>query len=170
MQDRTVRRTLVMLVDNESGVLMRVVGLFSGRGYNIDSLTVSEVESDCRVSLITIVTSGSVKVITLIKHQLEQIVPVHWVHDATLDVDGSIEREMVMVKVVSEHDNMRSEALRVCKVFGAKVLDMTSCSFIFELAASVGKVEDFLSLLRPLGVQFVSRTGVIAIRKGTQDW
>jgi acetolactate synthase-1/3 small subunit len=158
------RHTLSVLVDNEPGVLARVIGLFSGRGYNIDSLTVSETEHQKHLSLITIVTTGTPMVIEQIKHQLERLVPVHRVHDLTIE-GPSIERELAMVKVAGRGDN-RVEALRLADAFRARVIDASIESFIFEITGASGKIEQFINLMLPLGLVEVSRTGVVAISRG----
>jgi acetolactate synthase-1/3 small subunit len=160
------RHTLSVLVDNEPGVLARVVGLFSGRGYNIESLTVAEVAHGEHLSRITIVTTGTPEVIEQISHQLERIVPIHKVTDLSMQ-DRVIERELAMIKVhgAGEH---RSEALRLSEAFRAKVIDATIESFIFELTGSPAKIDDFVELMRPIGLVEVSRTGVAAITRGAK--
>ena len=156
--------TLSVLVDNEPGVLARVVGLFSGRGYNIESLTVAEVAHGEHLSRITIVTTGTPEVIEQISHQLERIVPIHKVTDLT--VGGKfIQRELAMIKVAGRGEN-RVEALRLSEAFRAKVIDATTESFVFELTGSTSKIDDFVELMRPLGLVEVSRTGVAAISRG----
>jgi acetolactate synthase-1/3 small subunit len=160
------RHTLSVLVDNEPGVLARVVGLFSGRGYNIESLTVAEVAHGEHLSRITIVTTGTPEVIEQISHQLERIVPIHKVTDLSIQ-DKVIERELAMIKVHGTGDH-RSEALRLSEAFKAKVIDATIESFIFELTGSPGKIDDFVELMRPIGLVEVSRTGVAAITRGAQ--
>ena len=160
------RHTLSVLVDNEPGVLARVVGLFSGRGYNIESLTVAEVAHGEHLSRITIVTAGTPEVIEQISHQLERIVPIHKVTDLSVQ-DKVIERELAMIKVHGTGDH-RSEALRLAEAFRAKVIDATIQSFIFELTGSPTKIDDFVELMRPIGLVEVSRTGVAAITRGAQ--
>jgi acetolactate synthase-1/3 small subunit len=156
--------TLSVLVDNEPGVLARVVGLFSGRGYNIESLTVAEVAHESRESRITIVTSGTPEIIEQIRHQLERLVPIHSVNDLTLTV-RAIERELAMIKVRGKGEN-RVEAMNLAEAFRAKVIDATVESFIFELTGNPQKIDDFVNLMRPLGLVEVSRTGVAAISRG----
>ena len=156
--------TLSVLVDNEPGVLARVVGLFSGRGYNIESLTVAEVAHGEHLSRITIVTTGTPEAVEQIRHQLDRIVPVHRVTDLTL-TGRSIERELAMVKVKGKGDN-RVEALRLADAFRAKVIDATLESFVFELTGAPRKIDDFVELMRPVGLVDVSRTGVAAIARG----
>src|SRR6266851_2890657 len=156
-------RTLSVLVDNEPGVLARVIGLFSGRGYNIDSLTVSETEHEKHLSRITIVTTGTPMVIEQIKHQLERLVQVRRVHDLTVE-GPSIERELAMVKVKGKGDH-RVEALRLADAFRARVIDATIESFIFEITGRSEKIDQFVGLMLPLGLAEVSRTGVVAIRR-----
>ena len=156
--------TLSVLVQNEPGVLARVIGLFSGRGYNIDSLTVSETESQKHLSRITIVTTGTPMVIEQIKHQLDRMVPVYRVVDMTL-AGRSIERELAMVKVRGGGDN-RVEALRLADAFRARVIDATTESFVFELTGRSDKIDGFVELMLPLGLVEVSRTGIVAISRG----
>src|SRR6266567_2199271 len=162
----TERHTLSVLVDNEPGVLARVIGLFSGRGYNIDSLTVSETEHEKHLSRITIVTTGTPMVIEQIKHQLERLVQVRRVHDLTVE-GPSIERELAMVKVKGKGDH-RVEALRLADAFRARVIDATIESFIFEITGRSDKIDQFVDLMLPLGLAEVSRTGVVAIRRGAE--
>ncbi len=169
MEDRhdpTEAHTLSVLVQNEPGVLARVIGLFSGRGYNIESLTVSETESQKHLSRITIVTTGTPMVIQQIKHQLDRMVPVYRVVDMTLS-GRSIERELAMVKVrgTGEH---RVEALRLAEAFRARVIDATTESFVFEITGDSAKINQFIDLMRPLGLVEVSRTGVAAIGRGPE--
>tara|TARA_E500000081_G_scaffold55357_1_gene58253 strand:+ start:313 stop:870 length:558 start_codon:yes stop_codon:yes gene_type:complete len=161
-----VRHTLSVLVDNEAGVLARVIGLFSGRGYNIESLTVAEVDETSHRSRITIVTTGTEMVIEQIRHQLERIVPVHSVVDLTL-TGAELEREMALVKVVCTGDK-RVESLRLAEAFRAKVVDTTHESFVYELTGSPSKLNAFVNLMRPLGLAEVSRTGVVAIVRGAE--
>jgi acetolactate synthase-1/3 small subunit len=156
--------TLSVLVDNEPGVLARVIGLFSGRGYNIESLTVSETEHRQHLSLITIVTTGTPMVIEQIKNQLDRLVPIHHVVDMTLAGDA-IERELAMVKVKGKGDN-RVEALRLADAFRARVIDATTESFVFEITGASDKIEQFISLMLPLGLVEVARTGIAAIMRG----
>ena len=156
--------TLSVLVDNEPGVLARVVGLFSGRGYNIDSLTVAEVAHAEHLSRITIVTSGPPEAIEQIGHQLERLVPIHKVTDLTLR-GNAVERELAMIKVVGKGTD-RDEALRLAEAFRARVIDASMESFVFELTGAVGKIDQFIDLMRPIGLIEVSRTGVAAILRG----
>lgn len=158
--------TLSVLVDNEPGVLARVIGLFSGRGYNIESLTVSETEHEKHLSRITIVTRGTPMVIEQIKNQLDRLVPVHHVVDMTLAGDA-IERELAMVKVKGKGDN-RVEALRLADAFRARVIDATTESFVFEITGASDKIEQFISLMLPLGLVEVARTGIAAIMRGPE--
>jgi acetolactate synthase-1/3 small subunit len=159
--------TLSVLVANEPGVLARVIGLFSGRGYNIESLTVSETESQEHVSRITIVTTGTPMVIQQIKNQLERMIPVHRVVDMTL-TGRSIERELAMVKVRGKGEP-RVEALRLADAFRARVIDSTLESFVFEITGNSNKVSQFIELMVPLGLVEVSRTGVAAIGRGPDE-
>jgi acetolactate synthase-1/3 small subunit len=158
--------TLSVLVDNEPGVLARVVGLFSARSFNIESLTVAEVAHETHLSRITIVTSGTPEVIEQVRHQLERLVPVHSVTDLTLAV-RAIERELAMVKVRGKGDN-RVEALQLAEAFRAKVIDATTESFIFEITGAPRKIDDFVALMLPIGLVEVSRTGVAAISRGPE--
>ena len=156
--------TISVLVENESGVLARVIGLFSGRGYNIDSLTVAPVERDQRKSRITIVTSGTEMVIEQIKAQLGRLVPVYRVLD--LSREGPyLARELALIKVVGNGE-ARQEALRLADAFRARVIDASTESFIFELTGASDKLDAFLELMRPIGLAEVSRTGVAAIARG----
>ncbi len=158
--------TLSVLVDNEPGVLARVVGLFSGRGYNIESLTVAEVAQSEHLSRITIVTSGTPVAIEQIGHQLERLVPIHKVTDLTLQ-GGSVQRELAMIKVAGKGAD-REEALRLADAFRARVVDASIESFVFELTGAVDKINQFVELMRPIGLVEVSRTGVAAISRGPQ--
>jgi len=158
--------TLSVLVDNEPGVLARVIGLFSGRGYNIESLTVSETEHQAHLSLITVVTTGTPMVIEQIKNQLDRLVPVHRVVDMTAAGDA-IERELAMVKVRGTGDH-RMEALRLADAFRARVIDATTESFVFEITGASEKIESFINLMLPVGLVEVSRTGVVAIARGPE--
>ncbi|MDR3500466.1 MAG: acetolactate synthase small subunit [Parvibaculum sp.] len=160
------RHTIAVLVDNEAGVLARVIGLFSGRGYNIESLTVAEVDQAEHTSRITIVTVGTPMVIEQIKAQLERLVPVHKVVDLSVDAPG-IEREMAMVKVAGTGEK-RVEALRLADAFRARVIDTTHTSFVFEVTGTPAKIDAFIGLMRPLGLVDVSRTGVVAIARGPE--
>ena len=159
-------RTLCVLVDNEPGVLARVIGLFSGRGYNIDSLTVSETEHEKHLSRITIVTRGTPMVIEQIKNQLDRLVPVHRVIDLTT-AGPALQRELAMVKVRGKGDQ-RMEALRLADAFRARVIDATNESFVFEITGASDKIESFVNLMLPLGLVEVSRTGVVAIGRGPE--
>lgn len=156
--------TLAVIVSNEAGVLARVIGLFSGRGYNIESLTVAEIDHDGHLSRITVVTTGTPAVITQIKHQLERMVPVHEVHDLT-EEGWSVERELALFKV-SGTGNDRIEALRLAEIFRANVVDSTLESFIFEMTGTSEKIDAFADLMRPLGLQEIARTGVAALSRG----
>jgi acetolactate synthase-1/3 small subunit len=160
------RHTLAVVVDNEPGVLARIAGMFSGRGYNIESLTVSETEHEAHISRITIVTAGSNAVIEQIKSQLERLVPVHGVVDLTLQGEA-IEREMCLVKVVGKGEH-RVEAMRLASAFGARTLDATLTSFVFELTGASEEVERFIKLMAVVGLAEVSRTGIAAIARGAQ--
>ena len=158
--------TITMLVDNEAGVLARVVGLFSGRGYNIESLTVAEVDPAAHTSRITIVTSGTPQVIEQIEAQLSRVIPVHKVTNWTSQ-KGGIEREMVLIKVAGSGDK-RMEALRMADAFRARAVDTTHGSFVFEITGAPDKINSFIDLMRPLGLVDVSRTGVAAMSRGPE--
>ena len=155
--------TISVLVENESGVLARVIGLFAGRGYNIDSLTVAAVDQQGR-SRINVVTSGTEMVIEQIKAQLDRLVPVYRVAD--LSGQGPhLSRELAMVKVVS-HGQDRTEALRLADAFRARVIDATPSSLVFEVTGGPDKLDAFIELMRPIGLAEVSRTGIAAIARG----
>ncbi|WP_432449949.1 acetolactate synthase small subunit [Aliiroseovarius marinus] len=156
--------TLACVVDNEAGVLARVIGLFAGRGYNIESLTVAEVDHEGHLSRITIVTTGTPAVIEQIKAQLGRIVPVHEVHDLTVE-GRSVERELALFKVEGTGDK-RVEALRLADIFRANVVDSTLDSFVFEITGTTEKIDAFADLMRPLGLSEVARTGVAALSRG----
>lgn len=160
------RHTLSVLVDNEPGILARVVGLFSARGYNIDSLTVSETEHEKNLSRITVVTVATPKVLTQIKLQLDRLVPVHRVHDLTAE-GKSLERELALVKVAGEGDK-RAETLRLADAFRAQVVDATTDSFVFEVTGKSDKIDSFIALMMPLGLVEVVRTGLAAISRGPE--
>jgi acetolactate synthase I/III small subunit len=158
------KHTIAVLVDNEPGILARVVGLFSGRGYNIESLTVAETDRVKGLSRITVVTSGTPMIIEQIKAQLSRLVPVHAVRD--LSEDGPhVERELALIKVAGTGEK-RIESLRLADIFRARVIDSTIESFVFEMTGSTEKLNAFISLMEPLGLVDVSRTGVVAISRG----
>jgi acetolactate synthase-1/3 small subunit len=158
------RHTLAVIVENEPGVLARVVGLFSGRGYNIESLTVAEIDHEGHRSRITIVTSGTPQIIEQIKAQLGRIVVVHEVHDLTVE-GPSVERELALFKVSGDGEK-RIEALRLAEIFRANVVDSTLKSFVFEVTGTSEKIDAFADLMRPLGLQELARTGVVALARG----
>ncbi len=161
-----VTHTLSVLVDNEPGVLARVVGMFSGRGYNIASLTVAEVAHADHLSRITIVTSGTADAIEQVTLQLDRLIPVHSVTDLTLH-GASVERELAMIKVAGRGE-ARAEALRLAEAFRARVIDASIESFVFELTGAASKIDHFVELMRPIGLVEVSRTGVAAIVRGPE--
>ena len=156
--------TIAVLVENEAGVLARVIGLFSGRGYNIDSLTVAPVDETGRISRITVVTSGTDMVIEQIKAQLDRLVPVHKVSDLTIE-GPHLTRELALIKVVGRGDD-RMEVLRLADAFRARVVDATTESFVLEMTGNGDKIDAFLALMRPIGLVEVSRTGAVAIARG----
>ena len=158
------RHTIAVLVDNEPGILARVVGLFSGRGYNIESLTVAEVDRSAGLSRITVVTTGTRMIIEQIKAQLSRLVPVHKIHDLT-DEGPFVEREMALIKVAGKGE-LRIESLRLADIFRARVVDSTTESFVFEMTGSADKLNAFITLMEPLGLVEVSRTGAVAISRG----
>lgn len=162
--DPIQRHTISLLVDNEPGVLARVIGLFSGRGYNIESLTVAEVDAGRQLSRITIVTSGTAMVIEQIKAQLDRLVPVHKVKDLTLE-GPFIEREMALVKVAGTGEK-RVEALRIADIFKARVVDATIESFVFEITGTAEELGRFIDLMRQLGLVDISRAGAVAMSRG----
>ena len=161
-----VKRTLAAIVDNEPGVLARVVGLFSARGYNIESLTVAEVDRGHHMSRITIVTSGTNHILEQIEAQLLRLVPVARVIDITNSPAG-IERELALVKVRGVGDK-RVEALRLSEIFRCNVIDTTSESFVFEITGASSKIDQFIELMVPLGLVEVSRTGVLSLQRGSE--
>ena len=156
--------TLAAVVDNESGVLARVIGLFSGRGYNIDSLTVAETDHAKHMSRITVVTTGTPEVIEQIKAQLARMVSVHEVHDLTTD-GPAVQRELALFKV-SGKGEARIEALQLAEIFRANVVDSTLGSFVFEMTGTPEKIDAFADLMRPLGLIEMARTGVAALSRG----
>jgi acetolactate synthase-1/3 small subunit len=165
--DLIERHTLAVLVENEPGVLARVIGLFAGRGYNIESLTVAEVDKNSHMSRITIVTTGTPEIIEQIKSQLGRIVTVHDVHDLT--VEGAfVERELALFKVQGSGEK-RIEAVRLAEIFRANVVDSTLESFVFEMTGTSEKIDAFADLMRPLGLLETARTGVAALSRGGKD-
>ncbi len=160
------KHTIAVLVDNEPGVLARVIGLFSGRGYNIESLTVAETDRANNLSRITVVTSGTPMIIEQIKAQLSRLVPIHAVRDLT-DEGPYVERELALIKVAGTGDK-RIESLRLADIFRARVVDSTTESFVFEMTGSTEKLDAFVALMEPLGLVDVSRTGVVAIARGAK--
>lgn len=164
--DELRRHTFVVIVDNEPGVLARVIGLFSGRGYNIESLTVSTVSKDESVSRINIVTTGTAQIIVQIKAQLERLVPVHTVYDLTVG-GAHVEKELALVKVIAT-DHQRRESLRIADIYGARVSDTTLESFVFLIDGEAEKVDSFIALMRALGETEIARSGVVAISRGAK--
>ena len=164
--NRIERHTMAVMVVNEPGVLARVIGLFSGRGYNIESLTVAAVTEDESMSLITIVTTGTPMIIEQIRNQLDRLIPVESVKDLTLE-GPHVERELAMVKVVTKAKSQeRAEILRLAEIFGAIVVDTTTRSFVFAMTGLPDKVDSFVGLMRELGKTEISRSGVVAIARG----
>ncbi|HEX7712207.1 MAG TPA: acetolactate synthase small subunit [Sphingomonadaceae bacterium] len=165
-QREAERHVLTILVDNEAGILAKIAGLFTARGYNIDSLTVADISDNHALSRITIVTNGPPQVIDQIHAQLERLVPVHKVTDLT-ETGAHIERELALIKVAGKGEN-RVEALRLADVFRAKVVDTTTESFIFELTGTPDKIDSFVALMRELGLVEVGRTGVVGMMRGPE--
>jgi acetolactate synthase-1/3 small subunit len=165
-KDALEKHTLSILVDNEPGVLSRIAGLLSGRGYNIESLTVSETEHEKHLSRFTIVTTGTPMVLEQIKNQLERMVPVHRVIDLTV-VGEPLERELALVKVAGTGEK-RIEALRLAEIFRASVIDASTAHFVFEITGRSAKIEQFISIMKDLGLVEISRTGIAAIARGPQ--
>jgi len=163
-EETTERHTLSVMVDNEPGILARIAGLFTARGYNIESLTVSDVTADHAVSRITIVTSASAHVMEQILSQLDRLVPVHSVTDLTA-IGAHVERELALVKVAGTGDH-RIEALRLADVYRARVVDATTSSFVFEVTGGREKIDTFVTLMREVGLIEVARTGIVAIARG----
>ena len=165
-QGESERHVLTVMVDNEAGILAKIAGLFTARGYNIDSLTVADISEDHHTSRITIVTNGPPPVIDQIISQLERLVPVHKVTDLT-EAGAHVERELALVKVRGRGDN-RVEALRIADVFRAKVIDTTTESFVFELTGASEKIDRFVALMRELGLVEVGRSGIVGMMRGAE--
>ena len=167
--DQEERHTFAVLVANEPGVLARVIGLFSGRGYNIESLTVAAVSEDASKSRITIVTTGTPMIIDQIRHQLDRLVPVFEVHDLT-EEGPHVERDLALVKVISKsRSHERRESLRIAEIFSAEPVDTTTNSFVFQMTGSPGKVDAFIDLMRELGKVEIVRSGSVAIARGAKS-
>jgi len=163
-QQASERHVLNVIVDNEAGILAKIAGMFTARGYNIDSLTVADISEDHAISRITIVTNGPEPVIDQIRAQLERLVPVHKVIDLT-ENGLHVERELALVKVAGKGDN-RVEALRIAELFRAKVVDTTTSSFVFELTGAPDKINSFIALMRELGLVEVGRSGIVGMMRG----
>ena len=161
------RHVLNVIVDNEAGILAKISGLFTARGYNIDSLTVADISEDHAISRVTVVTNGPPPVIDQIRAQLERLVPVHKVIDLT-EAGPHVERELALIKVAGTGDK-RVEALRIAELFRAKVVDTTTASFVFELTGAPDKVDSFIALMRELGLVEVGRSGVVGMMRGAQS-
>lgn len=160
------RHVLTVTVDNEAGILAKIAGLFTARGYNIDSLTVADITENHALSRITIVTHGPPAVIDQIHAQLERLVPVHKVTDLT-ESGAHVERELALVKVAGTGEH-RVEALRIADVFRAKVVDTTTSSFVFELTGAPEKIDRFVAIMRDLGLVEVGRTGIVGMMRGPE--
>lgn len=158
------RHVLNVIVDNEAGILAKISGMFTARGYNINSLTVADISEDHAISRITIVTRGPEPVIDQIRAQLERLVPVHKVINLT-ESGAHVERELALVKVAGKGDN-RVEALRIAELFRANVVDTTTQSFVFELTGSPDKIDSFIALMRELGLVEVGRSGIVGMMRG----
>ncbi|MBY8821109.1 acetolactate synthase small subunit [Sphingomonas colocasiae] len=165
-EEKKERHTLAVIVDNEAGVLARIAGLFTARGYNIESLTVTDISDDDLISRITIVTSASAPVMDQIIAQLERLVPVHKVVDLTI-LGPHVERELALVKVAGTGDH-RIEALRLAEVYRARVVDATISSFVFEVTGTSDKIDKFVELMGEVGLVEVARTGIVAISRGKE--
>ncbi len=165
-EEKAERHTLAIIVDNEPGILARIAGLFTARGYNIESLTVSEITHDQAVSRITIVTSASPATLEQIVAQLDRLVPVHKVRDLTAEGEH-VERELALVKVAGTGDH-RIEALRLAEVYRARVVDATISSFVFEVTGTTDKIDKFVELMGEVGLLEVARTGIVAIARGRE--
>jgi acetolactate synthase I/III small subunit len=165
-QEAAERHTLAILVDNEPGILARIAGLFTARGYNIESLTVTDISEDDRISRITIVTSASAHVMEQIIAQLDRLVPVHKVTDLTV-LGAHVERELALLKVAGKGE-ARIEALRLADVYRARVVDATTASFVFEVTGGSEKIDKFVELMREVGLVEVARTGIVAISRGSE--
>ncbi len=165
-QQASERHVLNVIVDNEPGILAKITGMFTARGYNIDSLTVADISEDHAISRITIVTRGPEPVIDQIRAQLERLVPVHKVIDLT-ESGGHVERELALIKVAGKGDN-RVEALRIAELFRANVVDTTTSSFVFELTGSPEKIDSFIALMRELGLVEVGRSGIVGMVRGPE--
>ena len=165
-EESSQRHTLAIMVDNEPGILARIAGLFTARGYNIESLTVSDVTADKAVSRITIVTSASDHVMEQVLAQLDRLIPVHSVTDLTA-LGPHVERELALVKVKGTGDH-RIEALRLADVYRARVVDATTSSFVFEVTGGPEKIDTFIALMREVGLIEVARTGIVAIARGKE--
>jgi acetolactate synthase-1/3 small subunit len=163
--EKIERHTLAVLVVNEPGVLARVIGLFSGRGYNIESLTVAEVEREAGLSRITLVTSGTQMIIAQIKAQLERLVPIRRVRDLT-EEGPFVGRELALVKVIGEENTRRADVLRIAEGFGARIIDSSESSFVFEVTESTERVDQFLAMMAGHGRLEVARTGIVALSRG----
>ena len=166
-QTTAERHVLAITVDNEAGILAKIAGLFTARGYNIDSLTVADIAEDHAISRITIVTNGPPAVIDQIEAQLERLVPVHKVVDLTT-AGAHVERELALIKVTGKGD-ARVEALRTAEIFRAQVVDSTTSSFVFELTGSPEKIDNFIILMRELGLVEVGRTGIVGMMRGAKS-
>jgi acetolactate synthase-1/3 small subunit len=164
--EASARHTLAVMVDNEPGILARIAGLFTARGYNIESLSVSDVTADKAVSRITIVTTASDQTMEQILAQLDRLIPVHSVTDLTA-LGPHVERELALVKVRGTGDH-RIEALRLADVYRARVVDATTSSFVFEVTGGREKIDTFITLMREVGLIEVARTGIVAIARGKE--
>ena len=165
--EKSATHIIVVWVDNESGVLARVVGLFSGRGYNIESLAVAEIDSKNNLSRITIVTTGTPKVIDQIKLQLKKLVPVHKVADFNREDKKVIFKEMALLKIVANSVKIK-KALNTCKKYNPVILDKTNKSVVIQITALRREIDKMSKNLKPLGLISVSRTGAVAMTRGAE--
>jgi acetolactate synthase-1/3 small subunit len=166
-EEKLERVIIVAWVDNEAGVLARVSGLFSGRGYNIESLAVAKVDEDRNISRITIATNGTKSVIEQIKAQLLKLVPVHKVADFKIDLDKSVFKELALIKFIGGSEFLK-QAEEICVDFKGEFLDKTSQSFIVQIVNTRKKIDDFIKKAKPLGLASITRSGPLAMTKGSE--
>ena len=166
-KEKSDTHIIVVWVDNEAGVLARVVGLFSGRGYNIESLAVAEVDQKLSISRITIVTTGSPQVIDQIKLQLKKLVPVHKVADFKREDKMVIFKEMALFKFVGSNVSLQ-KALKACKKFNPVILDKTKKSNVIQITALRREIDSMTKNLKKFGLISVSRTGAVAMTRGSE--
>jgi len=158
---------IVVWVDNEASVLSRVVGLFSGRGYNIESLAVAEVDQKNNLSRITVVTTGTPQVIEQIVLQLKKLVPVHKVGNFKRDDKNVIFKEMALIKIVANTVKIK-KALNACKKYNPVILDQTNKSIVIQITALRKEIDSVIKNLKPLGLVSASRTGAVSMTRGAE--